>query len=79
MTKAFHDIGHHPPLKAWLENEEGGPEDADVWGKQQSIYYFSDLMTEKERRGQQNKGKGKAAKKDNQESGESKKKKKNPK
>jgi hypothetical protein len=64
MTPAFHDISHYPLLKEWLEDLEGGPSDADVWGVVQTSYGFSDLQKEKERR-QQSKGKGKPAKKDN--------------
>ncbi|KIL55550.1 hypothetical protein M378DRAFT_90762 [Amanita muscaria Koide BX008] len=73
MTKAFHDISHHAGLKAWLEDEAGGPTDIVVWGKNQATYTISDLMKEKERllecqQASKGKGKGKAAKK-NQESG----------
>jgi hypothetical protein len=64
MTPAFHDISHYPLLKEWLEDLEGGPSDADVWGIVQTSYGFSDLQKEKERR-QQSKGKGKVVKKDN--------------
>ncbi|KAM6490830.1 hypothetical protein JOM56_013699 [Amanita muscaria] len=78
MTKAFHDISHHAGLKAWLEDEAGGPTDIVVWGKNQATYTISDLMKEKERllecqQPSKGKGKGKAAKK-NQESGGSHKK-----
>ena len=74
MTPAFHDISHHPLLKDWLENSDGGPTDAAVWGKVQNNYSFADLQKEKEHRQQQAKGKGK--KKDEQHAGEKKKKQK---
>jgi len=73
MTPAFHDISHYPLLKEWLEDENGGPSDADVWGTEQSSYSFPDLQKEKERRKQQTKGKGK--KKDDGNPGDGKKKK----
>jgi hypothetical protein len=72
MTPAFHDISHYPPLKEWLENEDGAPADVDVWGTVQNNYSFADLQKEKERRKQQTKGKGK--KKDEGNAKEGKKK-----
>lgn len=74
MTPAFQDINQYPLLKEWLENTDGGPSDADVWGKVQNNYGFADLQKEKERRQQQAKGKGK--KKDDKDTGEKKKKEK---
>lgn len=75
MTPAFHDISHYPLLKEWLEDLEGGPADADVWGVVQTSYGFSDLRKEKERRQQPTTGKGRGVKKDNNEAQGSRKKK----
>ncbi|KAM6489956.1 hypothetical protein JOM56_002878 [Amanita muscaria] len=72
MTQAFHDISHFPLLQEWLEGNEGGPTDAEVWGTVQNSYNFTDLQKEKAHRQQQMKGKGK--KKEEDKAGKGKKK-----
>lgn len=59
LSPAFSDISDYPLLKDWLEGEEGGPSDEEVWGVSKSNYTFGDLKEEKERRKKARTAKGK--------------------
>ena len=43
ICKFFPHVANYSKMVAWLENEEDGPSDVEVWGIQKDKYLFGDL------------------------------------
>jgi hypothetical protein len=44
-SKTFPNISKYPEMVKWLKSEGDRKSDLEVWGEDQNIYYFTDLIT----------------------------------